>query len=235
MIYELRLYTVVPGRLEDNLDRFENHLPRIMGRNGITNVGRWVAVAGPHAPMLIYMMVYDDLDQRERQWAGFYADDEWWALRKRTNAGSQMVDRFDLFFLKSNAVWAPSANAEPSARLGGMHELCFIEVALGHGADADTFLRDTYLPLVEREAGRVMMVSDFVTGVSLPRIALMVAWPDAGTRHVARRRIDGDPGLRAAQKAERDRIGRTSLGRTDVYELEPTAFDLPLATLGLTS
>lgn len=232
MIHELRMYSVVPGRLEDNLDRFEHHLPKLMARHGIWNVGRWVAVAGPRAPMFVYVMAYADLDQRERQWNGFYADDEWWELRARTNAGSQMVDRFDLSFLKANPAWTPPDNTQPDARRDGLHELALIDVALGHGPDANAFLRDTYLPLVVREAGQVMMLSDFMTGPSLPRLALMTAWSNAEARRRARRAIDGDPELRGVQRSERERIGQTSLGRTDIYELEPTAFDLPLATLG---
>ena len=230
MFYELRLYTVVPGRLEDNHDRFQNHLPRLMERHGIANVGRWTAVAGPNAPMFVYMMAYRDLDERERQWGAFYQDNDWWELRGRTNAGSQMVERFDLFFLRSNPVWSPKPAS--STRAQGVHELIFAEIALGHNAAANVFLSQTWLPLVEQHGGHVMMVSDFVSGVSMPRAAIMTAWPDASTRFAARRAIDGDPALRAAQKAERESLGRTSLGRTDVFELEPTAFDLPLSLLG---
>ncbi|MCP3730334.1 NIPSNAP family protein [Sphingomonas sp. MG17] len=230
MLYELRLYTVVAGRMEDNHDRFQDHMPGLMARHGISNVGRWTATAGPNAPMFVYMMVYPDMTAREAQWTSFYGDDEWWAVRAATNAGSQMVERFDLFFLKSNPCW--TAPAYPAGtRSGGVHELIFTEVALGHGADANAFLTDTLLPLYEREGATPLMVADFMSGPAMPRIAMIVAWPDENRRHAGRRAIDSDPGLRAAQRDERERLNRTALGRTDVYVLEPTAFDLPLASL----
>lgn len=231
MLYELRLYTVVPGRLEDNHDRFRDHLPRLAARHGIAQIGRWSATAGPNTPMFVYMMAYDDMGQRERQWDAFYQDDEWWQVRAATNAGEQMVERFDLFFLRPNPAWQVIPRA-PDERSAGVHELIFAEVALGHNAEANSFLKDVYLPVVQREGGDILMVADFISGCHLPRLAMMIAWPDGNRREAARRAIDSDPAVRAAQRTERQSIGRTSLGRTDVHVLEPTAFNLPLASLG---
>lgn len=230
MLYELRLYTVVPGRLEDNHARFRDHLPRLLARHGIDQVGRWSATAGPNTPMFVYLMAYDDMAQRERQWDAFYQDDDWWQVRAATNAGEQMVERFDLFLLRPNAAWQPQSRGDE--RSGGVHELIFAEVALGRNAEANAFLRDHYLPVVEREGGDILMVADFVSGDRMPRLGLMIAWPDGNAREAGRRAIDGDPAVRAAQAEERRALGRTSLGRTDVHVLEPTAFDLPLASLG---
>jgi len=230
MIFEMRLYTVVPGRMEDNHERFRAVLPDLIARHGIANVGRWTATAGPSAPLYIYLMAYPDLDTREKQWASFYTDDAWWEARARTNGGEEMVERFDLLFLRSNALWTPMP--ADGRRAGGVHELIFVEVALGKQADAQAYLTHVYLPLVARHGGEILMIADFVSGPSMPRMALMTAWPDAAALHKARRAIDGDPDLRAAQKAERGRIGRTSLGKADIFVLEPTSFNLPLASLG---
>jgi hypothetical protein len=231
MIYELRLYTVVPGRMEHNHGRFKDHLPILLARHEISNVGRWTATAGPNAPMFVYLMVYEDLSQRERQWSSFYADDEWWQVRAQTNAGSQMVERFDLFFLRANALWTPSASSA-GTRLAGVHELSFMEVALGHNTEAAELIKTVLLPLIEREGGQPMMVADFLSGVAMPRMAMITAWPNATRLHEARRAIDSDPSLRMAFDANRETIGRAALGRTEVYVLEPTAYDLPLADLG---
>jgi hypothetical protein len=40
---------------------------------------------------------------------------------------------------------------------------------------------------VERHGGTIMMVSDFVSGVCLPRMALMIAWPDIQAHYQSRR------------------------------------------------
>jgi hypothetical protein len=219
--------------MEDNHNRFKNHLPALMARHGILNVGRWTATAGPNGPLFVYLMVYEDLSQRETQWNSFYGDDEWWQIRAQTNAGAQMVERFDLFFLRSNPIWTPSESTART-RIGGVQELTFLDVALGHNVEATKLIETVVLPLIKREGGQVMMVADFVSGVAMPRIAMMTAWPDAARLHSARRAIDSDQSLRAAFQANRETIGRASLGRTETFVLEPTAFDLPLAALGLT-
>lgn len=231
MIYELRLYTVMPGRMADNHNRFERHLPALFERHGIANVGRWTAISGPNAPMFIYMMAYHDLAERERQWAEFYGDEEWWSIRARTNGAEQMVERFDLFFLKPNVIWFADP-ARANDRLGGIHELLIAEIALGHQAEANAILSETLIPLVERRGGCIMMVADLISGVALPKTAMMVAWPDAAAQHAGRLAIDRDSGLQAATASQRKAIGRPPIGRTDIYVLEPTAFALPLATLG---
>ncbi|OAL36909.1 hypothetical protein AYO20_03678 [Fonsecaea nubica] len=41
MIYELRVYTTIPGRLPNLLARFENHTLRIWEKHGIRQLGFW--------------------------------------------------------------------------------------------------------------------------------------------------------------------------------------------------
>lgn len=41
MIYELRIYTTLPGRMPNLLARFENHTLRIWEKHGIKQVGFW--------------------------------------------------------------------------------------------------------------------------------------------------------------------------------------------------
>ena len=40
-IYELRIYTTIPGRLPNLLARFENHTLRIWEKHGIKQLGFW--------------------------------------------------------------------------------------------------------------------------------------------------------------------------------------------------
>jgi hypothetical protein len=41
MIYELRIYTTIPGRMPNLLARFENHTLRIWEKHGIKQLGFW--------------------------------------------------------------------------------------------------------------------------------------------------------------------------------------------------
>jgi len=47
MIYELRIYTAMPGRLPDVLARFRDHMVDIWNRHGIRQLGYWTTAVGP--------------------------------------------------------------------------------------------------------------------------------------------------------------------------------------------
>ena len=231
MLYELRFYNVAPGRMPENHERHRTGLPPLFARHGIEVVGRWTATAGPDTPLFAYLMSYPDLAERERQWTAFYDDADWWALRTKTNAGSEMVERYDLMFLRPHPRLSP-ATITPGERLGGVHELVFLEVGAGLGSQAGQFLETALLPAILRQGGRVMMVADLMTGPRLPRMALMIAWSDAEAAFRGRMAVDADQLVLAAQQVERQNGGKTALGRADIYGLEPAAYALPFAALG---
>jgi hypothetical protein len=229
MLYELRIYSVVPGRVGDTLERFRS-LPRLFERHGIDNVGRWHASAGHGGPNFVYMMAYRDFAEREAQWNAFYLDDEWWAYRTETNAGEEMTERFDLLFLRPNPAWTPGpAGGE---RIGGVHELTIAEVAVGQNGIANAYLEKLFVPLVSRAGGRLMLLADLVSGVALPKIAWMIAWPDAAAREKGRELIDTDPESLEAIRSQRQDRGRAAIGKHDTWLLAPSDYLLPIATLG---
>jgi hypothetical protein len=230
MIYELRLYSVVPGRMADLHSRFER-LPALFERHGVNCVGQWTALTGPRQPGFVYLMAYADLAEREARWAPFYTDADWLRLRTETNAGSEIVERYDLLFLKPNAAWQPDP-ADAGQTVGGLHELTLWQVALGQAPATTAFLRDVQLPLLQRAGARVMLVCDMVSGPQMPQVVTMLAWPDAATRDAAWRRLENDRDWLGAVAGQRRTVGRALLERADVRLLEPAARRLPSATLG---
>lgn len=230
MIYELRLYSVAPGRMADVHDRFGTHLPALFARHGVHCVGRWAALAGPDAPRFVYLLAYRDYAQREATWAGFYQDDDWWKVRAATNAGHEMVERHDLFFLKPNAVW-PATDA-PDAPVGGLHELVQQQVAPGRNADANTFMKEIYLPALREAGAQVLGLFDMAAGSGMQKVVQLIAWPDAATWHAGRRRIEAHEGLRAAYAAQRAQHGTTFFERGEVNLLEPAPGAVVRAALG---
>jgi len=219
MIYELRLYSVAHGRMTDVHDRFNQHFPALFQRHGVDCVARWTALAGPDAPRFVYMMAYRDYAHREAVWASFYQDADWWRIRAETNAGHEMVQRHDLFFLKPNAAWP--AEPAPGEAVGGLHELVQQQLAPGQNASANTFLKETWLPLLKEAGARVLGVFDMAAGTGMPKIVLLHAWPDAAAWHAGRQFIDAHEPLRAQLKAQRDTLGTTLFDRTEVNLLEP--------------
>ncbi|MGE0330228.1 MAG: NIPSNAP family protein [Ramlibacter sp.] len=232
MIYELRFYSVAPGRMDDVHERFGTHLPALFERHGVNCVGRWSAVAGPDAPRFVYLLAYRDYAHREAVWAGFYQDADWWRVRADTNAGHEMVERHDLFFLKPNAAWV--APAQGDAPVAGLHELVQQQVAPGRNADANKFLADIYLPLLREAGAQVMGVFDMAAGSGMQKIVLLYAWPDAAAWHAGRRRIEADAGLRSELARQRSEAGTTFFERAEVNLLDPAPGAVIRAGLGRT-
>ncbi len=86
MIYELRIYRTLPGRLPNLLQRFQDHTLRIWERHGIRQAGFWTTLVGESASDLTYMLVWESLAEREAKWAGFATDPEWLKARAESEA-----------------------------------------------------------------------------------------------------------------------------------------------------
>lgn len=99
MIYELRVYTCVPGRLPDLLKRFETVTLAIWARHGIRQAGFWTTVVGPSNQDLTYLLAWESLAERERVWGAFQGDAEWIAKRAETEAQGAIVANIASSFL----------------------------------------------------------------------------------------------------------------------------------------
>lgn len=75
MIYELRIYDTVPGKLSALNDRFANITLGYFGKHGIKVVGFWTDEVGV-SNRLTYLLAFEDMAQRDRAWSAFRADQE---------------------------------------------------------------------------------------------------------------------------------------------------------------
>ncbi len=81
MIYELRIYRVMNGRMADLLTRFEHHTVPIMVRHGFLQVGFWTTIVGRSEQHLTYLLAWESLAQRQEKWDAFLSDPEWTSHR----------------------------------------------------------------------------------------------------------------------------------------------------------
>ena len=77
MIYELRIYECFAGKLPNLNDRFRNHTMALFEKHGIKNIGYWTHDVGPNSNQLVYLVAFEDHNQRAEAWASFRADPEW--------------------------------------------------------------------------------------------------------------------------------------------------------------
>ena len=86
MIYELRVYRTLPGRLPNLLKRFQDHTLGIWERHGIRQAGFWTTLVGESAYDLTYMLAWESLAERDAKWGKFATDPEWLKARAESEA-----------------------------------------------------------------------------------------------------------------------------------------------------
>ena len=95
MIYEMRSYRAMPGRMPDLLKRFDTITLKLFEKHGMTNVGYWVNAIGGRSDELWYILGYENLAAREAAWAAFRADPEWQRAAAASEADGPIVHHIE--------------------------------------------------------------------------------------------------------------------------------------------
>lgn len=99
MLYELRTYHVVPGRMQTILDRFRDDTIRIFAKHDMKVTNFWVD-ADESTNRLYYVLEHPDAASRERNFQAFQEDQEWLDLKNRTEQNGPLYEKIDIIYLK---------------------------------------------------------------------------------------------------------------------------------------
>ena len=103
MIYELRIYHAMPGKLPALLNRFANTTIRLFERHGIQQAGFWTVAVGESNQDLVYMLKWESLADRDKKFAAFQSDPEWIEARRKSEENGPLVASI------SNSILTPTA------------------------------------------------------------------------------------------------------------------------------
>ena len=103
MIYEMRVYRCVPGRLPALLARFANHTLKLWDKHGIRQAGFWTTLVGESNQDLTYLLAWESLAEREQKWTAFMNDPAWQAARADSERDGPILQT------ASNQLLAPTA------------------------------------------------------------------------------------------------------------------------------
>jgi len=103
MIYELRIYRCMPGRVPDLVKRFDTVTLKLWEKHGIRAVGFWTVGIGESNRDLYYMLEWKNLAEREQHWGAFMSDPEWLKARAESDRNGPIVETI------SNTILSPTA------------------------------------------------------------------------------------------------------------------------------
>ncbi|HWI26432.1 MAG TPA: NIPSNAP family protein [Stellaceae bacterium] len=93
MLYEMRVYDCVPGRLPALLKRFETVTLGLWQKHGIRQAGFFTTLIGEHNQQLTYFLAWESLAEREKKWNTFMSDPEWLSARAASEKDGPILTR----------------------------------------------------------------------------------------------------------------------------------------------
>jgi NIPSNAP len=103
MIYELRIYSCIPGRMPALLKRFEEQTMNLWDKHGIKQAGFWTMLVGNGNNDLYYLLAWESLADREKKWNEFQADPAWHKARDESEKDGFIIANISSSFLRPTA------------------------------------------------------------------------------------------------------------------------------------
>jgi hypothetical protein len=87
-VFELRVYTTPPGKLDALNARFRDHTVKLFEKHGMTNIGYWVPLAGQKGAgtTLVYLLAHKSVDAAKASFEAFRKDPAWTKALKESEA-----------------------------------------------------------------------------------------------------------------------------------------------------
>lgn len=145
-VFELRTYYAPEGRLNDLQARFRDHTLKLFEKHGLTNIGYWVPIENPDNK-LVYLLAFPSREAREAAWKSFFADADWQAVRKQTEANGPIVAKVESVLLAATDY---SPVVKPAATGDRIFELRTYTASPGNLENLHARFRNHTLKLFEK-------------------------------------------------------------------------------------
>lgn len=181
---ELRIYRVAAGRAADMEARVQGDLRSLFPKHGIHPLASWSTVVSPVSPAFIYLTPWRNMNERSASWAGFYSDPQWAEVRGRTNGSSELVESYEIMFVRGITPWGGQAEA------CAFSELIIQTCAIGKTVAVTAELKEHTVPILEGAGAKVHGVFDMMSGRPLPSLVFLVGWDSLDQRTAALAKLD---------------------------------------------
>jgi hypothetical protein len=222
-VYELRMYTPAPGKLDAVNARFRDHTCKLFEKHGMNNVGYWTPVDAKDA-RLVYMLAHASRQAADASWKAFGADPEWKKVVAETESNGKIVAKVDRLYL-SPTDYFPAIKGS-----GGEHvyELRTYTAEPGRRDALNARFRDHTLKLFEKHG---MTNVGYWTPMKDQKdadktLVYLLAHKDMDAAKKSWGEFRDDPAWVAAKKASEDKAGGslTAPGGVKSVYLKPTDY-----------
>ena len=99
-VYELRVYHVYEGKLDQLVDRFRNHTIRLFKKHGMKDLAFWAPNETPlKGKQLIYVLEHASREAAAESWKNLIADPEWIEVKAQSEANGKLAEAIDSTFM----------------------------------------------------------------------------------------------------------------------------------------
>ena len=99
-MYELRIYHVVPGKMDRLVARFRDHTDQLFAKHGMKSLAYWTALDEPaKSSTFIYILEHPSREAATANWKAFQDDPEWKTVKAKSEENGQLVEKIDSTFL----------------------------------------------------------------------------------------------------------------------------------------
>jgi hypothetical protein len=101
-LFEMRIYTTNPGKLEALHKRFREHTNALFQKHGMQLIGYWTLAEGEAEEKdntLVYILAYPSREARDASWKAFGEDPEWKAAYQESHKDGVLVKKVESKFL----------------------------------------------------------------------------------------------------------------------------------------
>ena len=103
-VYELRIYTAAPGKLDAVIARIRDHALKLFQKHGMEAVGSWVAADAPASQTTVYYILrHKSREAAKASWDAFFKDPVWIKAQKESEANGKILDKYESVFLTPTA------------------------------------------------------------------------------------------------------------------------------------
>ena len=100
VVYELRIYHVVPGKIDALVSRFRDHTMKLFANHGIRSVAYWTALDEPvKSSTFFYILEHPSREAAAANWKAFMDDPAWKSVKTKSEENGKLVEKIDSTFL----------------------------------------------------------------------------------------------------------------------------------------